>query len=53
MTTKAVIIGDISYGDTLPAAGVEGQLFFLIGGSIGGGGDITATDDGNGVITLG
>ena len=48
MTTKAVIVGDMSYGETLPETGVEGQLFFLIGGSIGG---INVTND-NGIITI-
>jgi hypothetical protein len=49
MTTKAIIVGNMSYGETLPETGVEGQLFFLIGGTIGG--NITATED-NGIVTI-
>jgi hypothetical protein len=42
-----MILGTVSYGETLPATGVEGQLFFLVGS-----GSLKATDNGSGVITL-
>ena len=48
ITATKLILGPESYGTSLPTNGVEGQIFFLIGGSSG-----VATDDGNGVITLG
>lgn len=48
ITATKLILGPESYGTSLPTNGVEGQIFFLIGGSSG-----IATDDGNGVITLG
>lgn len=48
ITATKLILGPESYGTSLPETGVEGQIFFLLGGSSG-----TATDDGNGVITLG
>ena len=48
VTATKLILGPESYGTSLPETGVEGQIFFLLGGSSG-----TATDDGNGVITLG
>ncbi len=48
ITATKLILGPESYGTSLPETGVEGQIFFLLGGSSG-----TATDDGNGIITLG
>ena len=48
ITATKLILGPESYGTALPETGVEGQIFFLIGGSSG-----IATDDGNGIITLG
>ena len=47
ITATKLILGPESYGTSLPETGVEGQIFFLLGGSSG-----TATDDGNGIITL-
>lgn len=47
VTATKLILGPESYGTSLPEAGVEGQIFFLIGGGAG-----VATDDGNGIITL-
>lgn len=47
ITATKLILGSESYGTSLPETGVEGQIFFLLGGSSG-----TATDDGNGIITL-
>ena len=52
ITATKLILGPESYGTSLPTNGVEGQIFFLIGGASGDG-SISATDDGNGVITLG
>lgn len=52
MTAQAMILGSISYGDTLPTTGVEGQLFFLIGGNNNDDdNDITATES-DGVVTV-
>lgn len=48
ITATKLILGPESYGTSLPETGIEGQIFFLLGGSSG-----TATDDGNGIITLG
>lgn len=47
MTATKMILGAESYGETLPATGVEGQLFFLVGS-----GSLKAADNGSGVITL-
>lgn len=42
---EVIIVTSMSYGETLPETGVEGQLFFLIGGGI------KATES-DGIITI-
>lgn len=52
MTAQAIIIGAMSYGNILPETGVEGQLFFLIGGGNNDSDNEIEATENDGIITL-